>query len=62
MLFLGGLEDVIIPNVLLRKTIKKYTYEGSVVDHKFFEGKDHFICGAPGWEEIAQYSLNWLSN
>ena len=62
LLFLGGLEDVIIPNVLLRKTIKKYTDEDSIVDSKFYEGKDHFICGAPGWEEVAEYSLNWLSN
>ena len=28
LLFLGGLEDVIVPNVLLRKTIKKYTDTG----------------------------------
>ncbi len=62
LLFLGGLEDVIVPNVLIRKTIKKYSDENSLVDAKFYEGKDHFICGAPGWEEVVQYSLNWLSN
>ncbi|MCR9253474.1 MAG: alpha/beta hydrolase, partial [bacterium] len=62
MLFLGGLEDVIVPNVLLKKTIKKYTDENSIVDSNFFESKDHFICGAPGWEEVAKYSLNWLQN
>ena len=62
LLFVGGLEDVIVPNVLVRKTIKKYTNENSIVDSKFYEGKDHFICGAPGWEEVANYCLNWLSN
>ena len=62
LLFLGGLEDVIVPNVLVQKTIKKYSDENSIVDYKFYEGKDHFICGAPGWEEIAEYSVNWLSN
>lgn len=62
LLFLGGLEDVIIPNVLIRKTIKKYTDSQSIVDSKFFEGRDHFICGSTGWEEVAQYSLDWLSN
>ncbi|MEM6630805.1 MAG: alpha/beta hydrolase [Bacteroidota bacterium] len=62
MLFLGGLEDVIVPNVLIRKTIKKYTDENSIVDFQFFEGKDHFICGAPGWEEVATYCLAWVSN
>ncbi len=62
LLFLGGIEDVIVPNVLVRKTIKKYTDPQSIVDSKFFEAKDHFICGSPGWEEVAQYSLDWLSN
>lgn len=60
MLFLGGTEDVIVPNVLVRKTIEKYTDSNSVVDHKFFDGKNHFLCGAPGWESVAQYSLDWL--
>ncbi|NET33143.1 MAG: alpha/beta hydrolase [Cyanothece sp. SIO1E1] len=62
MLFIGGLEDVIVPNVLIRKTIKKYSDENSIVDFRFYENKDHFICGAPGWEKIAQYCLNWLSD
>ncbi|MEM6380859.1 MAG: alpha/beta hydrolase, partial [Bacteroidota bacterium] len=62
MLFVGGLEDVIIPNVLIRKTVKKYTDESSIVDAKFYEGKDHFICGSQGWEEVAQYCLDWLRN
>ena len=62
MLFLGGLDDIIVPNVLVRKTIKKYKDKNSIVDSKFFEGKDHFICGAPGWEEVAQHCLHWLSN
>lgn len=62
LLFLGGLDDVIVPNVLLQKTIKKYTDKNSIVDAKFYQGKDHFICGSPGWEEVAKYSLNWLSN
>ena len=62
MLFVGGLEDVIVPNILVQKTIKKYTDSNSIVDYKFYEGKDHFICGAPGWEEVAVDCLEWLLN
>lgn len=62
MLFLGGLDDIIVPNVLIRKTIKKYKDKNSIVDSKFFAGRDHFICGGPGWEEVANYCLDWLSN
>ena len=62
LLFVGGLEDVIIPNVLLRKTMKKYTDPNSIVDSKFYEGKDHAICGAPGWETVANDCYQWLSS
>ncbi len=62
MLFLGGLEDVIVPNVLVRKTLKKYTDKNSILDSKFFENKDHFICGTEGWEEVADYCLHWIKN
>jgi len=62
LLFIGGLEDVIVPNVLIRKTIKKYSDPNSIVDARFFEGKDHFICGAPGWEQVAAYCRDWLVN
>lgn len=62
MLFLGGLEDVIVPNVLVKKNIKSYTDQNSIVDFKFYEDKDHMICATSGWEDVAYYSLNWLKN
>lgn len=62
LFFVGGLEDVIVPNVLIKKTIRKYTDEESIEDFKFYEGKDHFLCAAPGWELIAKDCYQWLSN
>lgn len=62
LLFLGGLDDVIVPNVLVRKNLKQYKDAKSIVDSKFFEGKDHFICGADGWEEVAKFTLEWMKN
>ena len=61
LLFVGCLDDVIVPNVLLQKTIAKYSDPSSIVDSKFYAGKDHFICGEPGWEEVATYCLQWLA-
>ena len=61
LLFIAGLEDVIVPPVLIRKNIKKYKDKNSLVASKFFEGKDHFICGTPGWREVANFAFTWLS-
>lgn len=62
LLFIGGLEDAILPNQLIRKNIRAYTDQASIVDHKFYEDKDHFICAASGWEEVANDCLNWIKN
>lgn len=60
LFFVGGKEDVIVPNVLLQKTVKAYTDPESVVESKFYEAKDHMLCAAPGWEAVAQDCLDWL--
>lgn len=28
-------------------------------DFKFFPGRSHFLIAEPGWEEVADYALNW---
>lgn len=60
MLLIGGSEDKIIPADLSRKNAKAYTDTTSVTDYKEFSGRSHFICGQPGWEEVAAYSYEWL--
>ena len=59
LLFVGGGKDHIFPPSLTRTIAGKYKDPGSRVDVKIFEGKSHFICGEPGWEEVADYVLNW---
>ena len=29
------------------------------MDYREFPGRPHFTAGAPGWEEVADYSLEW---
>jgi hypothetical protein len=26
---------------------------------KLFPGRSHYTCGEPGWEEVADFVLNW---
>ena len=28
-------------------------------DFKFFAGRSHFLAAEPGWEEVAQYAIDW---
>jgi len=62
MLFISGKEDQIVPTELVEKNSKAYTDETSSALYKEFEGRSHFICGEPGWEEVATYVYNWIES
>jgi len=59
LLFIGGGSDHIFPPDLTKTIARKYKDTNSKVDLKIFEGKSHFICGENGWENVANYILDW---
>jgi len=59
LLFIAGGSDHIFPITLTQKIAGKYSDANSRTDVKVFEGKSHFICGEPGWEQVADYALDW---
>lgn len=60
LLFIAGSEDNIMPAKLNRWTFEHY--KTGVRAYHEFEGRDHFTCGAPGWEAVADYALDWALN
>jgi len=32
------------------------------VEDKEFAGRPHFTAGAPGWEAVADYALDWANS
>jgi pimeloyl-ACP methyl ester carboxylesterase len=57
LLFIGGEKDVIMPAALNRKNFRKYS--AAVTEYKEFAGRSHYIIAEKGWEEVAQYALDW---
>jgi pimeloyl-ACP methyl ester carboxylesterase len=60
ILFIAGDADHTIPFQLNQENFKKYTDKSSITDYKLFSGRNHFVLGQPGWEEIAIYISEWL--
>ncbi len=60
LLLVGAKEDAIIPNSLVRRNAHAYEDNRSHHEYREFTGRDHFICGEPGWEEVAVSVSNWL--
>ena len=62
ILMIGGGSDTIFPPSLTTTIAKKYSDPQSSVDLKVFPGRSHFICGEKGWEEVANYILDWYEH
>ncbi|SEI37197.1 Pimeloyl-ACP methyl ester carboxylesterase [Dyadobacter koreensis] len=61
LLFISGKEDKIIPTELVEKNCKAYTDSiGGMSSYKEFPDRSHYICGEPGWEEVAAFIQNWI--
>ena len=61
LLFIGGSEDHIMPPSVNRSNAKRWGKSPAVTAYHEFEGRDHWTCAAPGWEEVADYALDWTT-
>lgn len=60
MLFLTGTQDHLTPVAMVRRNANKYRAGPGPVDYREFDGRSHYICGEPGWEEVADAALGWI--
>ncbi|MND49900.1 Alpha/beta hydrolase family protein [compost metagenome] len=61
LLITAGSEDNIIPPHLNHRNFERYKKNGSVLEYKEFEGRNHHILGQPIWKEDADYILDWIA-
>jgi pimeloyl-ACP methyl ester carboxylesterase len=59
LLLIAGEQDHISPPSLSRTILKLQSRAPSATDLKEYAGRTHFMAGMDGWEEIADYALNW---
>lgn len=60
LLLIAGEKDEIIPAHLVQKNLNAYEDKESITEFRAFPGRSHYICGEPGWEEVASYVHAWL--
>ncbi|MDG4798181.1 alpha/beta fold hydrolase [Micromonospora sp. WMMD1082] len=59
LLFIAGAEDHIMPPSVNRANARHYDRSPAVTDYHEFPGRDHWTCGAPGWQAVADHALEW---
>jgi alpha-beta hydrolase superfamily lysophospholipase len=61
LLVIGNDEDHTVPASVSKEAADRLGKSKAVVDYKEFHGRPHFTAGAPGWEEVADYALEWAT-
>jgi pimeloyl-ACP methyl ester carboxylesterase len=59
LLFIAGEADHIVPPKVNKANWHLYRKSTAVTDYQEFPGRSHFIIGQKGWQEVADYALNW---
>ena len=58
LLFISGSEDHIMPPKVQRSNAKHYK-SATITEVKEYEGYAHLLPAQDGWEEVADYALDW---
>jgi alpha-beta hydrolase superfamily lysophospholipase len=59
LLLIAGGDDHVVPAAVDRQTAKKQERSSALTEYREFPGRTHFTLGQPGWEEVADYALDW---
>jgi pimeloyl-ACP methyl ester carboxylesterase len=61
LLLIAGEFDHTVPAVVDQSAAKRYRKSEAITEYKEFPGRSHFIIGQEGWEEVADYALDWAA-
>ena len=59
LLLIAGGTDHLVPAVIDKSAADHYARSGAVTDFKLFTGRSHWTIAEPGWEEVADYAVEW---
>jgi alpha-beta hydrolase superfamily lysophospholipase len=62
LLFIADGNDHVVPAIANRHNAAKYRHSTAITAYKEFAGRTHYTLGQPGWEEVADYALDWALN
>ncbi|MEV5692635.1 alpha/beta hydrolase [Micromonospora globbae] len=62
LLLIAGGADHVIPPGVVRSNAALYTKSRALTAYHPFPGRSHFTVGQDGWEEVADYALDWAQH
>jgi alpha-beta hydrolase superfamily lysophospholipase len=62
LLLIAGQVDHVVPSSIVRTEARLQRRSKAVTGFKEFKGRSHYIVGQHGWEEVADFALDWALN
>jgi alpha-beta hydrolase superfamily lysophospholipase len=59
LLLIGGGLDLIADASMTKAIYNKQKRAASLTEFKLYPDRSHWICGEPGWEEVADFAFDW---
>jgi pimeloyl-ACP methyl ester carboxylesterase len=59
LLFISGAEDHLMPPQIQRSNARHYRSKKAITEIKEYPGRAHLLPAQSGWEEVADYALDW---
>jgi pimeloyl-ACP methyl ester carboxylesterase len=61
LLLVAGEKDHISPPSVVEMNYKLYEKSRAVTEYKLFRGRSHYILGEAGWQEVADFVVDWAA-
>ncbi|GAA2216847.1 alpha/beta hydrolase [Micromonospora olivasterospora] len=59
LLLIGSDLDHVVPAAVVKAVAGLYQKSRAITYYHGFPGRSHFTVGEPGWEQVADYALDW---
>ena len=61
LLVVGGGQDHTVPASVAKEAATRQSKAKSATEYKEYPGRSHYTLGQDGWEEVADYALEWAT-
>jgi pimeloyl-ACP methyl ester carboxylesterase len=62
LLLIAGGNDHTVPAAVTQANYKLFQYSTAITDFKEYPDRTHWTIGQPGWEDVADFTLDWASH
>jgi alpha-beta hydrolase superfamily lysophospholipase len=60
LLMIAGGADHVSPPSVVKANVRAYRHSAATTEYHEFPERTHFIIGQSGWQEVANYALDWV--